>query len=95
MSEEENTVAADLNDVMRIFVGGQKESGTPSICRRGQIPTRERDGEQMEALQGLLENMRQEARAGGRAVQNHWEGEFKLTKLSEKDNIEEYLMTFK
>ena len=45
----------------------------------------------------MWEDSRQEAlegRAGGEAARNHWEGELKLTKLSEQDDIEAYLTTY-
>ena len=50
--------------------------------------------DQLEVLRGMWEDSRQEGRAGGRAARNHWEGELKLTKLSEQDDIEAYLTTY-
>ena len=35
-----------------------------------------------------------QVRAEGWAVRNHWEGELKLTKLSEQDDIEAYLTMY-
>ena len=58
---------------------------------------REQLRDQLEVLQGMWEDSQQETlqnRAEGRAARNHWEGELKLTKISEQNDIEAYLTTY-
>ena len=103
MSEREYaTTAGAVNDVMRILLEDRRNRELQVEEERRQRERevgeeREQLRDQLEVLRGMWEDSRQEAldgRAGGRAARNHWEGELKLTKLSEQDDIEAYLTTY-
>ena len=103
MSEREYATAAGaVNDVMRILLEDRRNRELQMEEERRQRERevgeeREQLRDQLEVLRGMWDDSRQEAlegRAGGRAARNHWEGELKLTKLSEQDDIEAYLTTY-
>ena len=90
--------ATGVNDVMRILLEDRRYRKLQIEDERRQreraiAEEREQLREQMDVLRRLVEGSQQDVREG-RPVRGRGEGELKLSKLSDQDDIEAYLTTF-
>ena len=91
--------ATGVNDVMRILLKDRRNRELQIETERRQqeraiAKEREQLREQMDILQRLVEGSQQDVREG-RPAKGRREGELKLSKLNDQDDIEAYLTTFK